>query len=187
MKTLQDSVDELLHVLEYSFLLGEVWRQPYDDLYMSPRSGRSAGKDSHVAINAGPALAFNTEPGVAPEELEPLPTDEAPAADSHKPASHLDDAGNEVPDKLTDTDDLPGVDIDRPLLVTFGKELRYAPTLREVTCCRRHGDGTLQSISLPRVVSNMPYPSSLRGTYRGLHRHYRCKDLTSTAMWAAAY
>ena len=33
----------------------------------------------------------------------------------------------------------------------------------------------------------MPYPSSLEGTHRRVHRHYQCKYLTSTALWAAAY
>ena len=30
-------------------------------------------------------------------------------------------------------------------------------------------------------------PSTLKGTHRRVHRHYQCKDLTSTAVWAAAY
>ena len=32
----------------------------------------------------------------------------------------------------------------------------------------------------------MPSPSSLKGTTRRVHRYYPCKDLTSTAVWAAA-
>ena len=44
-------------------------------------------------------------------------------------SARLDDAGEEIPDMLTDTDDLPEVDMDRRLRVTFGKELPYAPTL----------------------------------------------------------
>ena len=35
----------------------------------------------------------------------------------------------------TDTDDLPDIDMDRPLRVTFGKELRYAPALTELIRC----------------------------------------------------
>ena len=99
---------------------------------------------------------------------------------------HLDDAGNE-PDTSTDTDDLPDIDMDRPLRVTFGKELRYAPTLAELIRCQRHQDGTLQSVPLPKVGPNTPYPSSLKGTHRRVHRHYQCKDLTSTTLCAAAY
>ena len=87
----------------------------------------------------------------------------------------------------TDSDDLPYIDMDCPLRVTFGKELRYAPTLAELIRCRRHRDRTLQSVPLPKVGPNTPYPSRLKGTHRRVHRHYQCKDLTSTAVWAAAY
>ena len=59
--------------------------------------------------------------------------------------------------------------------------------MAELIRCRRHRDGTLQSVPLPKVGSNTPYPSSLKGTHRRVHRHYQCKDLTSTAVWAAAY
>ena len=45
------------------------------------------------------------------------------AEDSHEPATCLDDAGNEIPDMLTVTDDLPEVDMARPLRVTFGKKV----------------------------------------------------------------
>ena len=107
--------------------------------------------------------------------------------ESHDSAARLDDAGNEIPHRPTDPDDLPEVDMDRPLRVTFGKELRYAPTLTELIRCRRHRDGTLQLVPLPKVGSNTPYPSSLKGTHRRVHRHYQCKDLTSTAVWPAAY
>ena len=86
-----------------------------------------------------------------------------------------------------DTDDLPDVSMDRPLRVTFGNELRYAPTMAELIRRRRHRDGTLQSVPLPKVESNTPYPSNLKGTHRRVHRHYQWKDLTSTAVWAAAY
>ena len=44
------------------------------------------------------------------------------AEDSHQPVVYLVDAGNE-PDMSTDTDDLPDINMDRPLRVTFGKEL----------------------------------------------------------------
>ena len=88
---------------------------------------------------------------------------------------------------LADTDDLPDVGMDRSLRVTFGKELPYAPTLAELIRCRRHRDGTLQSVPLPKVGPNTPYPSILKGTHRRVHRHYQCKDLTSTAVWGAAY
>ena len=77
--------------------------------------------------------------------------------------------------------------MDRPLQVTFGKELRYAPTLTELIRCRRHREGTLQPVPLPKVGPNKPYPWSLKGTHRRVHRHYQCKKLTSTAVWAAAY
>ena len=43
----------------------------------------------------------------------------------------------------TNTENLPDIDMDRPLRVAFGKELRYAPTLTELIRCRRHRDGTL--------------------------------------------
>ena len=118
-----------------------------------------------------PALQFDTEPAVGPEELESLPTDEAPAEDSHEPAERLVNTGTETPATSTDTDDLPEVDMDRPLRVTFGKELPYAPTLTELIRCRRHRDGTLQPISLPKVGPKRPYPSSLKGTHRRVHRH----------------
>ena len=86
-----------------------------------------------------------------------------------------------------DTDDLPDVSMGRPLRVNFGKELRYAPTMAELIRCRRHRDSTLQSVPLPNVGSNTPYPPSLKGTHRRVHRHDQCKDLTLTAVWAAAY
>ena len=91
------------------------------------------------------------------------------------------------PDIPVDTNDLPDVSMDRPLRVTFGKELRYAPTLAELIRCRRHRDGTLQSVPLPKVGTNTSYPLSPKGTHRRVHRHYQCKDLTSPAVWAAAY
>ena len=99
---------------------------------------------------------------------------------------NLDDAGNE-PDMPADTNALPDVSMDRPLQVPFGKELRYAPTMAELIRCRCHRDGTLQSVPLPKVGPNTPYPFCLKGTYRRVHGHYQCKDLTSTAVWAAAY
>ena len=161
------------------------------------------GKDLDADELAEPAPQTYTEPAVGPEDLEllpssattaepedqglePAPSDEIMAENSHQPDMHLDEAGNE-PDTSTDTDDLPDVSIDRPLRVTFGNELRYAPTMAELIRCRRHRDGTLQSVPLPKVGSNTPYPSSLKGTHRRVHRHYQCKDLTSTAVWAAAY
>ena len=104
---------------------------------MSLRSRRSVGEGPDVDGDAEPALQFDTEPAVKPEELEPLPSSEALpstealAEDSHQSEVHLNDAGNEVPDMSTDTDDLPNIDMDRALRVTFGKGLRYAPTLTE--------------------------------------------------------
>ena len=198
-----EPVDEFLHVLEDTFSHDEVWPQPYDHLYVSLRSGRSVGKELDTDELAEPALQFDTEPAVEPEDLEPrpssattaepedlrldpAPSDEIMAENSHQPNMHLDEAGNE-PDTSTDTDDLPDVSMDRPLRVTFGNELRYAPTMAELIRCRRHRDGTLQSVPLPKVGSNTPYPSSLKGTHRRVHRHYQCKDLTSTAVWATAY
>ena len=93
----------------------------------------------------------DTERAVEPEELEPLPSDtttveredlglepvpsdEIMPEDSHQPEMHLDDASNE-PDTPADTDDLPDVSMDRPLRVTFGNELRYAPTMAELIRC----------------------------------------------------
>ena len=86
-----------------------------------------------------------------------------------------------------DTDDLPDIDMDRPLRVNFGKKLRYAAPLTELIRCRRHGGGTQQPVPLPKVGPNTPYPFSLKCTHRRAHRHYQCKDLTSTAVWGAAY
>ena len=142
---------QFLHVLEDSFSHHEVWPQSYNHLHVSLGSGRSVGKDPDVDIDAELALQFDKEPGVEREELQPLPTDEAPAAESHEPAARLDDVGNEITDKSTDPDDLPEVDIDRPLQVTFTKALGYAPTRTELIRCRCHRDGTLQPISFPKV------------------------------------
>ena len=97
-----------------------------------------------------------------------MPSDEILAEDSHQPEVHLDDAGNE-PDMPADTDALPDVSMDRPFRVTFGKELRDAPTLAVLIRCRRHRDSTLQSVPLPKVGPNTPYPSSLKGTHRRVH------------------
>ena len=159
------------------------------------------GKEPDVDEDAGPDLQVDTQPAVGPEDLEPLPSNETAvepedqeplpsnknlAEDSHQPEVHLDDAGNK-PDISTDTEDLPDIDMDRPLRVTFGKELRYAPTLAELIHCRRHRDSKLQSVPVPKVGPNTPYPLSLKGTHRRVHPHYQCKDLTSTAVWAAAY
>ena len=195
-----EPVDEFLHVLEDLFSHDEVWPQPYDHLYVSLRSGRSVGREPDVDDHAEPALQFNTEPAVEPvgleplpskataiepEDLEPVPSNEILAEHSHQPGVHLDDARNE-PDMPADTDDLSSVGMDRPLRVTFGKELRYAPTLAELIRCLHHRDGTLRSVPLPKVGPNTPYPSSLKGTHRQVHRHYQCKDLTSTAVLAAA-
>ena len=67
--------------------------------------------------------------------MEPLPSNVALTEESHQSGVHVDNAGNEVPDMLTDTDDLPDIDMDRPLRVTSGKELQYAPTLTELIRC----------------------------------------------------
>ena len=198
-----EPVDEFLRVLEDAFSHDEVWPQPYDHLYVSLRSGRSVGKEPDADELAEPAPQLDTEPAVDPEELEllpsdattvepknlglePVPSDEIMAEDSHQPDMHLDDAGNE-PDMPAYTDNLHDVSMDRPLRVTFGNEIRYAPTMAELILCRRHRDGTLQSVPLLKVGSNTPYLSSLKGTHRRVHRHYQCKDLTSTAVRAAAY
>ena len=143
-------------MLKDSFSHDEVWPQPYDHLYVSLSSGRCVGKDPDVDINAEPALQFDTEPAIELEEREPLSTDEAPTEDSHEPAAHLYDAVNEITQQSTDPEDLPEVDSDRPLQVTFGKQLRYAPTLMELICCRRHPEGTLQPKSLPKVGRPSP-------------------------------
>ena len=179
-----EPVHEFLPVLEDSFSHEEVWPRPYDHLYVSLRSGRSVGKDPDAEELAEPAPQFDTEPAIEPEDLEPLPStttvepetlglepvplDEIMADDSHQPDMRLDEAANE-PDTPADTDDLPDVSMDRPLRVTFGNELRYAPTMAELIGCRRHRDGTLQSVPLPKVGSNTPYPSSLKGTHRRVH------------------
>ena len=178
-----EPVDEFLHVLEDSFSHDEVWPQPYDHLYVSLRSGCSVGKEPDADEHAEPGLQFNTQPAVEPEDLEPLPSnataveaedlepvpsDEILAQDSHQPEVHLDDAGKE-PDMPADTDDLPDVSMDRPLRITFGKELRYAPSLTVLIRCPRHRDGTLQSVPLPKVGPNTPYPSSLKGTHCRVH------------------
>ena len=198
-----EPVDEFLHVLEDSFSHDEVWPQPYDHLYVSLRSGRSGGKDPDADELTEPVPHFDTEPAVEPEDLERLPSDativepedlglepvpsgEIMAGDSHQPDMHLDKGGNE-PDTPAYTDDLPDVSMDRPLRVTFGNELRYAPTMAELIRCRCHRDGTLQPVPLPNVGSNTPYPSSLKGTHRRVHRHYQCKDFTWTAVWPAAF
>ena len=70
-----EPVDEFLHVLEDSFSHDKVWPQPYDHLYVSLRSGRSVGKEPEADEHAEPALQFDTEPTVEPEDLEPLPSD----------------------------------------------------------------------------------------------------------------
>ena len=183
----EEPVEEFLHVLEDSISHDEVWPQPYHQLYVSLLSGRSMKKGPDVDEDAEPALRFDTEPVVEPEELEPLPSNEVLAEDSPQSEVPLDDGGNRVPDTSTDTDDLPDIDMDRLLRVTFGKELRYAPALTELMRCRRHRDGTLQPVPLPKVGPNTTYLSSLKGTHRQVHRHYQCKDLTSTAVWAAGY
>ena len=59
--------------------------------------------------------------------------------------------------------------------------------MAELIRCRRHRDGTLQSVPLLKVLWNTPYPSSLKCTHRRIHQHYQCKDLTSTAVQAAPY
>ena len=107
------------------------------------------GAEPDVDKNAEPALQFDTKPAAEPEDLEPLPSNataveqedlepvpsnEILAEDSHQPEVHLDDAGNE-PDMPANTDDLPDVSMDRPLRVTFGKELRYAPSPAELIRC----------------------------------------------------
>ena len=130
-----EPVDEFLLVLEDSFSHDEVWPQPYDHLYVSLQSGRSVGKRPDVEEDAEPAHQFDTEPAVEPEDLEALPSKEALAEDSHQSEVHVDDAGNKVPDMLTDTGDVPDIDMDLPLRVTFGKEPLYAPTLTELICC----------------------------------------------------
>ena len=108
------------------------------------------GKDLDADELAEPAPQSD-ETAVEPEDLEPLPSsattaepedpglepalsDEIMAENSHQPDMHLDEAGNE-PDTSTDTDDLSDVSIDRPLRVTFGNELRYAPTMAELIRC----------------------------------------------------
>ena len=196
-----EPVDEFLHGLDDSFSYDEVWPQPCEHLYVSLRSGRSARKEPDVDEDAEPAFQFDTEPAIEPDDLEPLPSNETAVEpedleplpskeilteNSHQPEVHLDDAGNE-PDTSTDTDDLPDIDMNCPLRVTFGKERRCAPTLTELFRCRRHRDGTLQSVPLPQGGPNTPYRSSLKDTLRRVHRHYQCKDLTSTTVWAAAY
>ena len=109
-----EPVDEFLHVLEDSFLHDDLWPEPLDHLYVSLRSGRTVGKGLDVDEDSEQALQFDTEPAVKPEDLEQLLSNKILADDSHQPEVHLDDAGNE-PDTSTDTDDLPDIDMDRPL------------------------------------------------------------------------
>ena len=183
----REPVNDFLHVLGDSSSHDEVWPQPYNHLYVSLRSGRSVAKGSDVDGDAEPALQINTERAVELEELQPLPTKEVPAEDSHQSTVHLDNAGNEVLDMSSDTDHLPDIDMDRPLQVTFRKEIRYDPAMTELIRCPSQRDGTLQPVPSPNVVPNTLYPSSLKGTHRRVQRHYQYKDLTSTAVWAAAY
>ena len=146
-----EHVDEFLHVLKDSFSHDVLWSQPYDRLHTSLRSRRSVGKELDADEHAEPALRFDTEPAVEPEDLEPLPSDattveledlglepvpsdEVMAEDSHQPDMHLHDAGKE-PDMPADIDDLPDVTMDRPLRVTFGNELQFAPTMAELIRC----------------------------------------------------
>ena len=109
-----EPVEEFLHELEDSFSHDEVWSQPYDDLYVLLRSGRSVGKRPDVDEDADPAQGLDTEPAVEPTDLEPLPSNETLAEDSHQPEVHLDGAGNKVQHMSTDTDDPPDIDMDRP-------------------------------------------------------------------------
>ena len=82
------------------------------------------GKGPDVDRDAEPAPHFDTKPALELEGLDPLPSSEALAEDSHQSTVHLNDAGNEVPDMLTVTDDLSDIHMDRPVRVTLGKELR---------------------------------------------------------------
>ena len=128
------------------------------------------GKEPDADEQVEPALQFDTEPAVEPEDLEPLPShattvepedlepvpsDKILAEYAHQPDMHLDDAGNE-PDMPADADDLPNVSMDRPPRVTSRKELRHAPAMAELIRCRRHREGTLQSVPLPKVGPNTP-------------------------------
>ena len=78
------------------------------------------GKDLDADELAEPAPQSDTEPAVEPEDLEllpssaataepedlglePAPSDEIMAENSHQPDMHLDEAGNE-PDTSTDTE-----------------------------------------------------------------------------------
>ena len=127
----REPVDEFLHVLEDLFSHDEVWPQPYNHPYVSLRSERYVWKDLDVDADARQALQCDAEPPVEPEELKPLSTcevelellstDKVVTADSHKPAARLDNAGNEGHDQSTAPDDLPEVDMDRPLRVTLAK------------------------------------------------------------------
>ena len=138
-----EPVHEFLHVLEDTFSHDEVWPQPCDHLYVSLRGGCSAGKEPDADTDTGPARQFDE-----PEELERLPINEVATENLHEPATHIDQASNEIPGQSVDPDDLPEVNIDRPLGVTFGKELGYALTLMELIRCRRHRGGTLQPVKV---------------------------------------
>ena len=111
-----EPVDYFPNVLEDTLSHDEVWLQPYDHLYVSLPSGCSAGKDPDAGPDTGPAPQSDTEPADGLEELEPypLPTNEVATEDLHKPATHLDDAGIEIPGQSVDPDDLPEMDMDRP-------------------------------------------------------------------------
>ena len=92
------------------------------------------GKDPNADTDTGPAPQFDTEPANELGELKPWPIDEVVTEDLHKPATHLEDTGNDKAKQSVEPDDLPEVDMDHPRRVIFGKELRGALTLLEV--CR---------------------------------------------------
>ena len=93
------------------------------------------------------------------------------AEDLHEPATHLDNAGNDIPDQSVQPDDLPEMDMERPIQVSFSKEHRCALALMQLIRRPRYGDGTLQPVPLPKVGPNTPYPSNLKGTHCRVHGH----------------
>ena len=173
-----ERVEEFLHVVEDSFSHKEVWPEPYDHLYMWLRTGRSVGQDPDVGIDAETAVQFNTEPVDEPEELESLPR---PRINTSSQA-RLDDAGNEIPGTSTDTDDLPEGDKHRPLSSYLWQRTSICPDLDRVGWLSTSPEGYTAANILTQGT-----PSSLKGTNRRIHRHYQCKNLTSTAVCAAAH
>ena len=166
-------VTELLHVLEDSFSHDEVWPEPYDHLYVSLRSRRSV---MFPKMQNKPT--FSTLIGLSSQRTCNHCRPTRLWLRIHTSLRYISmmlatryKTCRRTPTTLRHR-------IGRH--PSFGKELPYAPTSTELIRCRRHPDGTLQPVALPKVGPKTPYLSSLKGTHHRVHRHYQCKDLTST-------